>query len=129
MALLLDNPKANQPFLFFKLKNASFLVFFCYLVGVTTIGKGLITIFLICIVYLGIMPTVSNLAEDESLWTGVTDSRALFLRDNAMLIFCLKNLCGWVDRFDNTHVVQTDKMSQEDLEKIILTKAKQLESK
>ena len=63
--------------------------------GVNTIGKGLITIFLIGIVYLGIMPTVSNLAEDESLWTGVTDSRALFLRDNAMLIFYVSGLIAF----------------------------------
>lgn len=63
--------------------------------GVNTIGKGIITIFLIGIVYLGIMPTVSNLAEDETLWTGVTDSRAIFLRDNAMMIFYVSGLIAF----------------------------------
>lgn len=40
------------------------------------------------------MPTVSNLAENEELWYGVTDSRALFLRDNAMLIFYVSGIIG-----------------------------------
>jgi len=55
--------------------------------GINTITKGIIALFLIGIIYLGIMPTVSNLAEDPSLWIGVVDSRALFLKDNALLIF------------------------------------------
>lgn len=63
--------------------------------GINVTGKGLITLFLIGIVYLGLMPTVSNLAEDPSLWTGVTDSRALFLRDNAMLIFYVSGLIAF----------------------------------
>lgn len=64
--------------------------------AINTIGKGLITLFLIGIIYLGIMPTVSNLAEDPSLWTGVTDSRALFLRDNAMTIFYVSGFIAFI---------------------------------
>lgn len=63
--------------------------------GVNVIGKGIITLFLIGIVYLGMMPTVSTLAEDENLWYGVTDSRALFLRDNAMLIFYVSGVIAF----------------------------------
>lgn len=55
--------------------------------GINTITKGIIALFLIGVIYLGIMPTMSNLAEDPNLWVGVVDSRALFLKDNAMLIF------------------------------------------
>lgn len=63
--------------------------------GVNTIGKGIITLFLIGIVYLGMMPTVSNLAEDDQLWGNVTDSRALFVRDNAMIIYYVSGLIGF----------------------------------
>ena len=63
--------------------------------GVNTIGKGILTIFLIGIIYLGFMPTMSNLAEDPAMWEGVTDSRALFLRDNAMLIFYVSGLLAF----------------------------------
>jgi len=55
--------------------------------GINTITKGIIALMLIGVVYLGTMPTISNLAEDPSLWIGVVDSRALFLKDNAMIIF------------------------------------------
>ena len=64
--------------------------------AINTIGKGIIVLFLIGIVYLGIMPTISNLAEDPSLWSGVTDSRALFLRDNALLIFYISGFLSFV---------------------------------
>ena len=64
--------------------------------AINTIGKGIITIFLIGIVYLGIMPTISNLAEDPSLWSGVTDSKALFLRDNALLIFYVSGFIAFL---------------------------------
>ena len=55
--------------------------------GINTISRGMVTIFLIAIIYLGFTPTVHNLAVDEHLWGNVTDSRSLFLRDNAVLIF------------------------------------------
>ncbi|MFB5597697.1 MAG: hypothetical protein ACE5RJ_01595 [Nitrosopumilaceae archaeon] len=64
--------------------------------GINTITRGMITIFLIGIVYLAMMPTVSNLAEDPVLWEDVTDSRALFLRDNAMLLFYIGGVMGLV---------------------------------
>jgi len=63
--------------------------------GINTITKGIIALFLIGIIYLGIMPTVSNLADDPSLWIGVVDSRALFLKDNAMLIFYVSGLLAF----------------------------------
>ena len=63
--------------------------------GINTITKGIIALFLIGVIYLGIMPTISNLAEDPSLWVGVVDSRALFLKDNALLIFYVSGLLAF----------------------------------
>lgn len=63
--------------------------------GINTITKGIIALFLIGIIYLGVMPTVSNLAEDPNLWVGVVDSRALFLKDNAMIIFYISGLLAF----------------------------------
>ena len=51
---------------------------------------------LIGIVYLGLMPTISNLAEDPTMWENVTDSRALLLRDNALLIFYVSGLIAFI---------------------------------
>lgn len=63
--------------------------------GINTILRGIITIFLIGVIFLGIMPTVYNLSVDEGMWGTVQDSRALFLRDNAMLIFYVSGLIGF----------------------------------
>lgn len=51
------------------------------------IGKGLIALFIIGIIYLSLTPVVSNLAEDESLWSNATDPASLFLRDNTLMVF------------------------------------------
>ncbi len=63
--------------------------------GINTITKGIIALFLVGIIYLGMMPVVSNLAEDPNLWIDVVDSRALFLKDNAMLIFYASGLLSF----------------------------------
>ena len=63
--------------------------------GINTIARGIITIFMIGIIFLGIMPTVYNLSVDDGMWGDVQDSRALFLRDNAMLIFYVSGLLGF----------------------------------
>lgn len=63
--------------------------------GINVIMRGIITIFMIGIIFLGLMPTVYNLSVDESMWGDVQDSRALFLRDNAMLIFYISGLIGF----------------------------------
>lgn len=52
-----------------------------------TIAKGLIALFLIGIIYLALTPTVSNIAEDPSMWDGVTDTDSLSLRNNTMTIY------------------------------------------
>lgn len=51
------------------------------------IGKGLIALFLIGVIYLSMIPVVSNLAEDETLFNNVSDPNILFLRDNTLTIF------------------------------------------
>lgn len=63
--------------------------------GINVIMRGIITIFMIGIIFLGLMPTVYNLSVDDGMWGNVQDSRALFLRDNAMLIFYVSGLIGF----------------------------------
>ncbi len=63
--------------------------------GINTITKGIISLFLVGVIYLGMMPTMANLAEDPNLWVGVIDSRALFLKDNGMLIFYVSGLIAF----------------------------------
>ena len=64
--------------------------------GINTITRGIVTLFLIGLIFLALMPYVYNLSVDEGLWGNVTDSRALFLRDNAMLIFYVSGLLGFI---------------------------------
>ena len=64
--------------------------------GVNVIGKGIITLFLIGIIYLAFMPHVVELTQDESLWADVSDSRALALRDNALLLYYVAGLLAFV---------------------------------
>ena len=49
-------------------------------------------LFLIGFIFLGMMPTVFNLATDEGIWDEVQDSRAIFLRDNALNIFYISGI-------------------------------------
>lgn len=62
--------------------------------GINVVLRGIITLFLIGIVFLGLMPTVNELATDPDRWGETTDSRAVFLRDNAMNIYYISGIIG-----------------------------------
>lgn len=55
--------------------------------GINTTLRGVIALFLIGFVWLGFMPTMNNLVSDDSIWGDVIDSKALFIRDNAMTLY------------------------------------------
>lgn len=55
--------------------------------GISTIVKGIIALFLIGIIYLSITPTIVDLANDPTMFSGEMDPNTLFLKDNALLIF------------------------------------------
>ncbi len=63
--------------------------------GINVIVKGIIALFLIGIIYLGVMPTVTNLADDPSLFDGEVSSNTLFLKDNALTIFYVSGLLAF----------------------------------
>jgi len=58
--------------------------------------KGIVTLFLIGFIVLGFAPTISQLSEDEGMWGTVTDSRAIFLKDNAVTLFYVAGLIGFI---------------------------------
>lgn len=55
--------------------------------GINVVVRGMTALFMIGIVFFGLMPTVYKLTVDPQLWDGITDSRAVFLKDNALNIF------------------------------------------
>ena len=60
--------------------------------GINIITRGIVTLFLIGVIFLGLMPTVHDLATNDQLWENVTDSRAVFLRDNAMTVYYISGI-------------------------------------
>ena len=64
--------------------------------GVNVIGRGLVVMFLVGIVYLAFMPHIATLTTDESLWADVADSRAIALRDNALLLYYIAGILSFV---------------------------------
>lgn len=64
--------------------------------GINTIGKGLITLFLIGIIYLSLTPMISNLAQDEILFGGEIDPGTAFLKNNVMLIYYASGLIAFL---------------------------------
>lgn len=60
--------------------------------GINTVLRGIITIFLIGFVWLGMMPTMNGLATDDGMWGDVTDSRSIFLKDNALNLYYIAGL-------------------------------------
>lgn len=60
--------------------------------GINTIVKGIIALFLIGIIYLSITPLVVDLANDPMLFSGEISPETLFLKDNALLIFYTSGL-------------------------------------
>ena len=61
-----------------------------------TILKGIIALFLIAFVILAFSPVIDNLANNPAMWGGVGDSRALFLRDNAVTLFYAAGLMAFI---------------------------------
>lgn len=60
--------------------------------GMNTTLRGIIALFLIGFVWLGLMPTMDGLAKDPNMWGDVTDSRAIFLRDNSVNLYYIGGL-------------------------------------
>ena len=60
--------------------------------GINVTLRGMIAIFLIGFVWLGLMPTMNQLVTDPNLWGDVTDSRAIFLKDNAVNLYYIGGL-------------------------------------
>ena len=60
--------------------------------GINIITRGIVTLFLIGVIFLGLMPTVHDLSTNDELWEEVTDSRAVFLRDNAMTVYYISGI-------------------------------------
>ena len=60
--------------------------------GINIITRGIVTLFLFGVIFLGLMPKVHDLATNDQLWDGVTDSRAVFLRDDAMTVFYISGI-------------------------------------
>jgi hypothetical protein len=60
--------------------------------GINVIVRGMTSLFLIGIIFFGLMPTIYKLNVDPNLWDGITDSRAIFLKDNALNIFYISGL-------------------------------------
>lgn len=55
--------------------------------GINTTLRGIIALFLIGFVWIGFMPQMNNLVNDDNIWGDVVDSRALFIKDNAMNLY------------------------------------------
>ena len=64
--------------------------------GVNVIGRGLVVMFLVGIVYLAFMPHIAELTTNEALWVEVADSRAIALRDNALLLYYVAGILAFV---------------------------------
>lgn len=60
--------------------------------GINTIVKGIIALFLIGIIYLSITPLVVDLANDPVLFSDEMDPNTLLLKENALLIFYTSGL-------------------------------------
>lgn len=60
--------------------------------GINTTLRGIITVFLIGFVWLGMMPTMNSLVTDDGMWGDVTDSRAIFLKENSMNLYYIGGL-------------------------------------
>jgi len=60
--------------------------------GINVTLRGMIAIFLIGFVWLGMMPTIDGLVKDPNLWGEVTDSRMIFLKDNAVNLYLIAGL-------------------------------------
>ena len=63
--------------------------------GINVILRGMITLFFIGVIFLGMMPYIYELSVNEDLWGDVADSRAIFLRDNALNIFYISGLVSF----------------------------------
>jgi hypothetical protein len=60
--------------------------------GINVIVRGMTSLFLNGVIFFALMPTIYKLNVDPQLWDGVTDSRAIFLKDNALNIFYISGL-------------------------------------
>lgn len=60
--------------------------------GINVTLRGMIAIFMIGFVWLGLMPTIDQLVKDPNLWGDVVDSRMIFLKENAVNLYLIAGL-------------------------------------
>ena len=60
--------------------------------GINSIIKGVIALFLIGIIFLSITPFIINLADDPTLFSGEINEQTLFLKDNALMIWYIAGI-------------------------------------
>ncbi|MBL7014798.1 MAG: hypothetical protein ISR79_00360 [Nitrosopumilus sp.] len=60
--------------------------------GINTITKGIIALFIIGIIYLSMTSTIVNLADDPTLFGGEMNEGTLFLRDNVLMIYYMSGI-------------------------------------
>lgn len=55
--------------------------------GINSIVKGIIALFLIGIIFLSVTPFIINLADDPTLFSGEINEQTLFLKNNVLIIW------------------------------------------
>ncbi len=60
--------------------------------SINVIVRGMTALFVVGIIFFGLMPTIYKLTVDPQLWDGISDSRAIFLKDNALNIFYISGV-------------------------------------
>ena len=60
--------------------------------GINTITKGIIALFIIGIIYLSMTSTIVNLADDPTLFGGEMNEGTLFLRENVLMIYYMSGI-------------------------------------
>ncbi len=60
--------------------------------GINSIVKGVIALFIIGIIYLSMTSTIVNLSEDPTLFGDEVNANTMFLRENVMMIYYMSGV-------------------------------------